>query len=171
MKLAHFDFENTFDKNGVFYVKPNETVEVNSEFYMVFRAEKPDSGATTAVIWFKTVQGISEVTSYDFINYTYEVDNADDNFKADVMRRFNLTPKAVEGLKRFKIITQHKIKTGENTVEFPLNFLFESNGTKKILCYAPLIYDALINGKTIVIDEMDNGLHHEMMKYAQSRLF
>ncbi len=98
-------------------------------------------------------------------NYTYEVDNADDNFKADVMRRFNLTPKAVEGLKRFRIITQHKIKTDENTVEFPLNFLFESNGTKKILCYAPLIYDALINGKTIVIDEMDNGLHHEMMKY------
>ena len=72
--LTDSDFENTFDKNGVFYVKPNETVEVNSEFYMVFRAEKPDSGATTAVIWFKTVQGISEVTSYDFINYTYEVD-------------------------------------------------------------------------------------------------
>ena len=72
--LTDSDFETSFEKNGVFYVKPNETVQVNSEFYMVFRAEKPDSGATTAVIWFKTVQGISEVTSYDFINYTYEVD-------------------------------------------------------------------------------------------------
>lgn len=39
------------------------------------------------------------------------------------------------------------------------SIFFDSSGTKKIEALAAYIYDALFEGKTLIIDELDNGLH------------
>lgn len=38
--------------------------------------------------------------------------------------------------------------------------LFDSSGTKKIEALAAYIYEALMEGKTLIVDELDNGIHH-----------
>ncbi len=39
------------------------------------------------------------------------------------------------------------------------SIFFDSSGTKKIEALAAYIYDSLYEGKTLIIDELDNGLH------------
>lgn len=40
------------------------------------------------------------------------------------------------------------------------SIVFDSLGTRKIVCLAAYIYDALKFGKTLIIDEIDSSLHH-----------
>ncbi len=58
---------------------------------------------------------------------------------------------------RFKLITTY----GEAKVP---SFIFDSTGTKKIESIASFIYDALLDGKTLIIDEIDNGLHFKLTR-------
>jgi len=44
------------------------------------------------------------------------------------------------------------------------SFIFDSTGTKKIESIASYIYDALLDGKTLIIDEIDNGLHFKLTR-------
>ena len=39
------------------------------------------------------------------------------------------------------------------------SLFFDSSGTKKIEALAAYVYDSLVEGKTLIIDELDNGLH------------
>ena len=48
--------------------------------------------------------------------------------------------------------------------EYDLNYFDESNGTKRLFTYGPVLKNALENGKTIIIDEIDNALHPAMTK-------
>ena len=41
---------------------------------------------------------------------------------------------------------------------------FDSVGTRKIISLSGYIYDALINGKVLLIDELDNSLHHVIIR-------
>lgn len=44
------------------------------------------------------------------------------------------------------------------------SLLFDSSGTKKVEAIASYIYDSLIEGKLLVIDELDNGLHYSLTR-------
>jgi len=41
---------------------------------------------------------------------------------------------------------------------------FDSNGTKKIEAFASYLYEALKEGKTLIVDELDNGLHYKLTR-------
>lgn len=57
----------------------------------------------------------------------------------------------------------HSIKTGSgSTEEFDLGYLNESEGTRKLFAIVGTIIEALSEGKTVVIDEMDTKLHHDI---------
>lgn len=58
---------------------------------------------------------------------------------------------------RFKLMTTY----GEKKVP---SFIFDSTGTKKIESIASYLYDALTKGKTLIIDEIDNGLHFKLSR-------
>ena len=45
-----------------------------------------------------------------------------------------------------------------------LSLIHDSSGTKKIQAIASYIYDAIADGKTLVVDEMDNGLHFQLTR-------
>lgn len=61
--------------------------------------------------------------------------------------------------KQWELYMKHTVETDgkENTVELPIQF--ESHGTALYFAYCPAIYKALKLGKTVLIDEIDNGLH------------
>ena len=73
----------------------------------------------------------------------------------------------LENNERLSINTMHKIKNEitNKIEEMPLDFKHESNGTKQLFFYGPLIMDALTRGRTIIIDEINNSLHTSLAQY------
>ena len=51
----------------------------------------------------------------------------------------------------------------DNLIEFELNQ--ESDGTQKLFEFAMLLFDVMENGRTIIIDELNNSLHPKLMQY------
>lgn len=68
-------------------------------------------------------------------------------------------------LREWKLDMFHEVEEDGVMATYSLPFHNESNGTKAFFAYAPLIYMALKNGKTVVVDEIDNGLHPMLVKY------
>jgi AAA15 family ATPase/GTPase len=44
------------------------------------------------------------------------------------------------------------------------SLFFDSSGTKKMEAFASYMYDALVEGKTLIVDELDNGLHFRLTR-------
>lgn len=65
----------------------------------------------------------------------------------------------------FVISSIHTVRHGENTHEYALPFALESEGTKRIFIFGPIIKDALEKGRTIIVDEIDNSLHPLFLEY------
>lgn len=64
------------------------------------------------------------------------------------------------------VASTHSIYDGDKEIEsgeFPF-LQIESNGTIKLFGVLPVIFDALENGSIIVIDEIENGLHPNLVK-------
>ena len=57
----------------------------------------------------------------------------------------------------FRLITRY------NKAAVP-SLVFDSTGTKKIEAIASYIYETLYDGKTLVVDEIDNGLHFHLTR-------
>ena len=57
----------------------------------------------------------------------------------------------------FKLVSVHKGKEATS-------IMIDSTGTKKIVALASFIVDALMNGKTLVIDELDSSLHFKLTR-------
>ena len=68
-------------------------------------------------------------------------------------------------IKEWKLDMFHEVEEDGAIVKYPLPFNNESNGTKTFFAYSPFIYRALKEGKTVVVDEIDNGLHPMLVKY------
>lgn len=73
----------------------------------------------------------------------------------------NISEKALKDFEKdvdvFKMMTTY----GKTSVP---SMIFDSAGTKKIEAIASYIYDTLVDGKTLIIDEMDNGLHFKLSR-------
>lgn len=66
-------------------------------------------------------------------------------------------------LNRINLIDQLKLFTTYKGKSVP-SILFDSSGTKKIEALAAYVYDAIIEGKTLIVDELDNGLHYKLSR-------
>ena len=75
------------------------------------------------------------------------------------------TPLPQNELKEWRLITLHK--TNENGVvkTFKLPFHLESKGTINYFYLGPILKIVLQKGKTVVIDEIDSGLHPLLVEY------
>ena len=62
---------------------------------------------------------------------------------------------------RIEVFTKHVV----NEYEAELNLLDESSGTKKLFGLLPFIAKSLLNGTTLVIDELDAKIHPVLLKY------
>ena len=69
-------------------------------------------------------------------------------------------------VKQFRLETIHHISSDDGSVKaYKLPFDSESDGTKLLFAYGPIIMEALEKGRTIVVDELDNSLHPSLAKY------
>ena len=66
-------------------------------------------------------------------------------------------------LKQTDVIDQLKLFTKYGNKAVPSIF-FDSTGTKKIEAIASYIYEAIVNGKTLIVDELDCGLHFKLSR-------
>lgn len=71
-------------------------------------------------------------------------------------------------MKNIEITTHHNIAEGKQTRDYELSFDEESMGTHKYFLYTPVILNALREGRTIVIDEIDSSLHPLLINYLIS---
>lgn len=68
-------------------------------------------------------------------------------------------------VKEVRMFTKHDIEKGNSINSYALDAMLESNGTKMLFAYGIMVLKALENGKTIIIDELDNGLHPMLVNY------
>lgn len=65
-----------------------------------------------------------------------------------------------------KVTVFHSISDeGDKEEEYALNLNDESLGTQQLFFYAPILNEVLTNGKTLIIDELDRGLHPSIVFY------
>lgn len=72
---------------------------------------------------------------------------------------------ALESMKSYEVYMYHDIEQNGSVVHKSLPLLAESYGTQLYLAYCPGVIAALKKGKTIAIDEIDNGLHPILVKH------
>lgn len=145
------------------------------------------------ISWFKNLNVISGIQEAGFKNFTMDLLRENEDFKSwavDVLKSFQISGfnveevelsdvfagvksnnksinkildgvKDLQGEKNFTLKVKKKMKKGE--IEFPIGF--ESEGTKKVIYLLGPIYDSIINGKVLFIDEFDSKFHTLLSKY------
>jgi uncharacterized protein len=75
----------------------------------------------------------------------------------------NMLKKALDGktIKQVKLI--HYVGDSRDTVQFPLEE--ESDGTQKLFAYAAPWLDVLKNGRVLIVDELDNSFHPNLVRF------
>ncbi len=69
-------------------------------------------------------------------------------------------------VKQFRLETIHQISAEDGSSKtYKMPFNSESDGTKLLFAYGPIIMEALEKGRTIVVDELDNSLHPSLARY------
>lgn len=88
-----------------------------------------------------------------------------DDFDYDDNSIIRFEPRAINEkvLLNDNILDSMKLVTTYNNKKVP-SIVFDSTGTKKIEAIASYVYDAIENGKTLIIDELDNGLHFKLTR-------
>lgn len=67
---------------------------------------------------------------------------------------------------QYDIMAGHDVKDENGDIHrYMLPFRDESNGTQRMFFFAALIKEALDHGKTILVDEIDTGLHPLLVQY------
>ncbi len=79
----------------------------------------------------------------------------DDNFRTDVDISDKLPGMQINNELKF---------TSRHYGHYVPSFIFDSVGTKKLIAISGYIYDAIKNGKLLLIDEIDSSLHHIITK-------
>lgn len=138
----------------------NSLSGIDSERYMGFTLrmfKEHLAGADEAQALFKTLQlGFSRFSVNTASNFSKEVlDSLPDNLRESVEKDL------AEG-KIVEATTSHPIYDDQGNVvaerEFPKDKM-ESEGTKKVIELSGPLFDTLISGKTLIVDELDSKLH------------
>ena len=104
------------------------------------------------------------ISNFNYENIKQETDQFPFVLPPELQGLVNQMPVGKGVLEQHRIITAHQVIENGEKREYGLNYFDESNGTKRLVTYGPVLKNALENGRTIIIDEMDNALHPAMTK-------
>lgn len=104
------------------------------------------------------------ISNFNYENIKREVNQLPFELPPELQGLMNPIPSAKKVLEQRRIVTSHQVVENGEKKEYPLNYFDESNGTKRLFTYGPVLKNALENGRTIIIDEIDNALHPAMTK-------
>jgi uncharacterized protein len=78
----------------------------------------------------------------------------------------NSMPQELQNYLKKEIMSKdHPVINFTHSVDASLNIKDESEGTRRLLAYAGRWIDALDNGRTLVVDELDNSLHPLVVRF------
>lgn len=143
--------------------------EVNSNVLFISHLAQYNSKEATNVIdWFKNLNVVSGLSDKSYQNVTAALLNEVPDFKAwlSLAVRF-LEIDNIETTKDRELITYHNKFDENNVIIETVPFDFEkeeSQGTKKLIYLLGAIYDTLMCGKVLFIDELDSKLHPNLTK-------
>ncbi len=110
----------------------------------------------------KTVELI-KLADLDIEDYLYFKDNAKTEQKLEINETGALSPRELV-LKSSILIDDMYRLTSVHKGKAVQSLSFDSTGTKKIVAIASFIIDALVNGKTLIVDELDSSLHFKLTR-------
>lgn len=116
-----------------------------------------------------------EIKESDFDKWTENIKNADsltqiieknpqrDNFGVNLLKdkRNILNFQIQKGIKTVREFVFDQL--GQSGYQGKMNILSQSDGTVRLLTLIPAFYEAMFQNKTVVIDEIDNSIHPNLM--------
>lgn len=154
---------NSFSEGNKYKNNVNKNI-----LFISYLAQNNTKVASEIFDWFKKLNTVTAIVNTNYEKVTKELLNNDPKFKIWLSYAVNfLNISNVEIDSQNKIITYHNKFDGDNllvgTVPFELD-KNESEGTKKLIYILGAIYDTLLNGKVLFIDELDSKLHPNLSK-------
>ena len=122
-----------------------------------------DSSLNTFMLHLLQKEDIN-ISNFNYESIKREVNQLPFELPPELQGLMNPIPSAKKVLEQRRIVTSHQVVENGEKKEYPLNYFDESNGTKRLFTYGPVLKNALENGRTIIIDEIDNALHPAMTK-------
>jgi AAA15 family ATPase/GTPase len=161
---------NNFKINATSFAEGNKYKNnVNSNVLFISHlAQNNGKVASTIFEWFENLNAVSGLINNHYKNVTKELIKTDIKFRnwlAVAVKFLNITNVTTNS--DDNIITYHnKYDKNEIIVDsIPFNLESdESEGTIKLVYILGAIYDTLINGKVMFIDELDSKLHPNLTK-------
>lgn len=161
---------NNFKINATSFAEGNKYKnDVNSNVLFISHlAQNNGKVASTIFEWFENLNAVSGLINNHYKNVTKELIKTDIKFRnwlAVAVKFLNITNVTTNS--DDNIITYHN-KYDKNEIiidSIPFNLESdESEGTIKLVYILGAIYDTLINGKVMFIDELDSKLHPNLTK-------
>lgn len=142
--------------------------EVNSNVLFLSHLSQYNSKESTSVFeWFKCLNVVSGLNDNNYKNVTTSLlqDNLEFKVWLSIAVKF-LEISNIETSKDKNIITYHNKFDKNNVIidTVPFQFNEESQGTRKLIYLLGAIYDTLMNGKILFIDELDSKLHPSLSR-------
>lgn len=160
--------------SDTFYVNPDKFKEGKNlkclpNWLFLWKCDQENGEISKQILaWFNNLNRLDGMKPSDYVNYTKNQMLNQQNLAAieNIVRRADLSIENVkpdfDENKNLRIITVHKkLKAnGEiaGTRPFDLDFQ-ESEGTKKFFSISAPLLDTLVNGRILLIDELDASLH------------
>lgn len=142
--------------------------EVNSNVLFLSHLSQYNSKESKPVFeWFRCLNVVSGLKDETYKNVTTTLLQDVPHFKAwlSIAVKF-LEITNIETSKDKDIITYHNKFDKNNVIvdSVPFQFHEESDGTRKLIYLLGALYDTLMNGKVLFIDELDSKLHPNLSK-------
>ncbi len=138
-------------------------MKINEQYFVQLEKQKDNPNTKEAILNLLKYTDIN-ISDYDFSSKEIQ-DKSKIMFPPGIPINGAMAEEILKTAKEYKLSTIHKVENDFGSKEYSLDFFFESDGTKLIFAYAPIILEALEKGKTIIIDEIDNSLHTMVLEY------
>lgn len=104
----------------------------------------------------------------NIVDFNFEIKNADVSkiqLPPGIQLDNNIANQLLDNVKEWRLSTLHQVIENGKIRRYEFPFQFESKGTINFFYLGPVLLNALKTGKTIVIDEIDSGLHPKLVMY------
>ena len=136
--------------------------------FLSYLAQNNAKEASIVFEWFDKINVVSGLHDLHYKNVTKEIVKAVPNFKKWLTLAVKfLEITNIETTQEDKLITYHNKYDKNNVIVDSIVFDFERNeseGTKKLIYLLGAIYDTLMTGNILFIDELDSKLHPNLSK-------
>lgn len=143
-----------------------QNIQITNQYFQEIEKHSNDEEFKTLLLEMLKHADIN-ISNYDFTSQEIK-DKSKIMLPPGIALNAEMVEEMLRNAREYKLTTHHIVETKEGIKDFELDIEQESDGTKLMFAYAPIIIDALRKGRTIVIDEIDSCLHPVLLAYLVS---